>query len=192
MPPGRQMQKCEELLSFWARVNDDVINIPWPSCVDIARRFDWVLCYDTMRRLAGGQWSTSSSLTALHRSRYKQFTLQTLLLITTSNALFRSSSPKTCVQNRAKISLLSPTNAVIAQLQKQTGAPETLCLLSGYILHISESNFTHSHLDFKKFSQGETTDPAYMGGEGKGKKWEGIKVFIPLKKVQRESTGEWR
>jgi len=32
-------------------------------------------------------------------------------------------------------------------------APKTVRLLSGHILPRSELNFTHSHLDFKKFSR---------------------------------------
>ena len=55
-------------------------------------------------------------------------------------------------------------------------APETLRLLSGHILPRNASNFTHIHLDFKKFSQGETPDPCLQGreakgGDGKGLKW---------------------
>ena len=65
-------------------------------------------------------------------------------------------------------------------------APETMRLLSGHILPRSESNFTHSHLDFNKFSQGETPDPCLQGW---GREGEGIKGFIPLKEVQRERTG---
>jgi len=38
-------------------------------------------------------------------------------------------------------------------------APETVHLLSGHILPRNASNFTHIHLDFKKFSQGGTPDP---------------------------------
>ena len=34
-------------------------------------------------------------------------------------------------------------------------APETVRLLSGHILPRNESNFTHSHLDFKKKFPGE-------------------------------------
>ena len=48
-------------------------------------------------------------------------------------------------------------------------APETVRLLSGHILPRSESNFTHSHLDFKKFSRGETPGPL-LTGAGKGLK----------------------
>ena len=71
-------------------------------------------------------------------------------------------------------------------------APETVRLLSGHILPRSGPNLTHSHLDFKKFSRGETPDSCLQGREGKGKGWEGIKGFIPLKEVQRERTGEER
>ena len=50
----------------------------------------------------------------------------------------------------------------------------------------SESNFTHSHLDFKnKLPADKPPDPCLQGwGNG-----EGIKGFIPLKEVQRERTG---
>ena len=65
-------------------------------------------------------------------------------------------------------------------------APETVRLLSGHILPRSESNFTHSHLDFKKFSSGETPwTLAYRSGEGKGLK----AGFIPLKEVQGKGQG---
>jgi len=70
-------------------------------------------------------------------------------------------------------------------------APETVRLLSGHILPRNESNFTHSHLDFKKKFLGRNPQThAYMGAEGKGRGWEGLKGFIPLKEVQRERTGE--
>ena len=69
-------------------------------------------------------------------------------------------------------------------------APETVRLLSGHILPRNASNFTHIHLDFKKKFPERTL--AYTGREGKGKGWEGIKGFIPLKEVQRERTGEGR
>ena len=49
------------------------------------------------------------------------------------------------------------------------------------------SNFTHIHLDFKTFSQAETPDPCLQGREGReGRGWEGVKMFVPLKEVQRE------
>jgi len=71
-------------------------------------------------------------------------------------------------------------------------APETVRLLSGLILPRSESNFSHN-LDFKKrFPERNPQTLAYGGNEGKGREWEGIKGFIPLKEVQRERTGEGR
>jgi len=64
-------------------------------------------------------------------------------------------------------------------------APETVRLLSGHILPKSESNFTDSHLDFKKISRGETPGEArtlaYKGRRTKGRGEEGIKGFQPLK-----------
>ena len=69
-------------------------------------------------------------------------------------------------------------------------APETVRLLSGHILPKSESNFTHNHLDFKKIP--ERTPGPLLTGAGKGKGWDGIKGFIPLKEIQRERTGEGR
>jgi len=50
-------------------------------------------------------------------------------------------------------------------------------------------NFTHNHLHFKKFFQGETPDPCLQGQGREGRRWEGIKVFVPLKEVHREMTG---
>ena len=53
-------------------------------------------------------------------------------------------------------------------------APETVRLLSGHILPRNESNFTHSHLDFKKKFPGEKPPvPTYRGGERKGKGLKG-------------------
>jgi len=54
-------------------------------------------------------------------------------------------------------------------------APETVrkLMLSGHILPRSESNFTHSHLDFKKKFAGEKPPDLclqWRGGEGKGLK----------------------
>ena len=57
-------------------------------------------------------------------------------------------------------------------------APETVRLLSGHILPRSESNFTHK--------KRETRDPCL---QGRGREGEGIKGFIPLKEVQRKTTG---
>jgi len=38
-------------------------------------------------------------------------------------------------------------------------ASETVRLLSGHILPRNESNFTHSHLDFKKFPREKPPNP---------------------------------
>ena len=69
-------------------------------------------------------------------------------------------------------------------------ALETVRLLSGHILPRNESNFTHSHLNFKKKFPGRNLrTPAYKNGEvwkGKGRGCEGIKGFIPLKEAKRE------
>jgi len=52
-------------------------------------------------------------------------------------------------------------------------ALETVRLLSGHIFPRSVSNFTHIHLDFKKFSQGKTLGPL-LTGAGKGKGLNGL------------------
>jgi len=58
------------------------------------------------------------------------------------------------------------------------------------ILPRSESNFTHSHLDFKKNFPGRSPRTlAYSGEEEKG---EGIKESIPLKEAQRKRTWDGR
>ena len=67
-------------------------------------------------------------------------------------------------------------------------APKTARLLSGHILPRSESNFTHNHLQ-KIFPERNLRTLTYRGRGGKGRGWEGIKGFIPLKEVQRERTG---
>jgi len=59
-------------------------------------------------------------------------------------------------------------------------ATETVRLLSGHILPRNESNFTHSHLDFKKFSVRETSGPLFTKV---GREREGIKRFVLLKEV---------
>ena len=57
----------------------------------------------------------------------------------------------------------------------------------------SESNFTHNHLDFqKKFTERNPQTLAYRGRKEKGRGWEGIKGFTPLKEVQRERAGQGR
>ena len=66
---------------------------------------------------------------------------------------------------------------------------KTVRLLSGHILPRSESNFTYSHLDFKKCCRGETPDPCLQEQRTKGWGGEGIKGFLPQKEVQRERTG---
>jgi len=45
-------------------------------------------------------------------------------------------------------------------------ASETVRLLSGHIVPISESNFTHNHPDFQKKSRRDTPDPCLQGQGG--------------------------
>ena len=55
-------------------------------------------------------------------------------------------------------------------------APETVRLLSGHILPRSESNFTHTHLDFQKIFRRETPGPLLTGaGKEKGGDGKGLK-----------------
>jgi len=54
------------------------------------------------------------------------------------------------------------------------------------ILPRSESNFTHSHLDFQKIFPG--TNPRTLAYRGR----EGLGELLPLKEVQRERKGEGR
>ena len=69
-------------------------------------------------------------------------------------------------------------------------APDTVRLLSGHILPRSESNFTHSHLDFKTFSLGETPGPLLTGAENEREGMGRDYRVLPLKEVQRARTGE--
>ena len=61
--------------------------------------------------------------------------------------------------------------------------------LRGHILPRNTSNFTHSNLDFKNFSRGETPG-LLLTGAGKGRGWE----RVPTSKGRggRERTGEGR
>ena len=58
-------------------------------------------------------------------------------------------------------------------------APKTIRRFSDHILSRNASNFTRSHLDFKKFPWG--TPGHLLTGAGNGRGDEGIKGFIPLK-----------
>ena len=61
--------------------------------------------------------------------------------------------------------------------------------LSGHILHRNASNFTHSYLDC---NAGEKPHGPLLTGTGKeGRRWEGIKGFLPVKEGE-ERTWEGR
>ena len=62
-------------------------------------------------------------------------------------------------------------------------------LLSGHILPRSESNFTHTHLDFKKFSRRETPDPCLQGRRTKGVEGKGIKGFTSKGSAEGKDRG---
>ena len=53
-------------------------------------------------------------------------------------------------------------------------------LLSGHIFPRNALNFTNNHLDFENFPKGETPGPMLTGAE-KGRGWERIKGFLPVK-----------
>jgi len=68
-------------------------------------------------------------------------------------------------------------------------APETVRLLSGHILNQKCIKFHPHPSRFQKIFPGRYPGPCLQGQGREERGWEGIKVFAPLKEVQRERTG---
>jgi len=71
-------------------------------------------------------------------------------------------------------------------------APKTMRVLA-CIMPRNATNFTRSHLDLNNFPRGRNLRaPAYRCGEGKRRRWEGVKGLLPLKgEGGKDRRGGW-